>query len=603
MRYARPRYAVAAFVAAALAAIVALGVSALALQHGASTAFADGLLRIESEITYDVRPDSGPVSVEWDVELENNDPSTQARDFGTVFFYESVSLPILSGASGVQATGPNGGPLFVSVQGTDNGTVDVATVSFDHELYFGDQYAFTLSYDLTGARSDALLVTEAYVYIPAIVAGDASRVFIVTSSDPAWAVTVEPFQCAFLGGGSFRCGGSEDAQVAAFVEVTRPDALRSIDASAPLAAGDINLTIGYYPGEEAWAEHIRELTISALPALEDLFGFPYDGSRRLSIAERGRQEIAGYEGTFGCRATGCIIGISPVADDHTALHELAHLWTQRFEKRWLAEGLAEFMSERAADELGSLAGPRDAYVPDTVALQLDEWGQVQYLIGAGEDDLRREDTGYYESRRFFELLEETVGLQAIQGANAAAVELSGVDSKNYLDLLEEASGARLDTLFLDDVFPESFAPVLEQRRSVRAQASETRAVLEAEGFGLPERVDTMIAAWKFDSAQELLDEASRALDSYASARDAVDGSRSFWTKIGLLGQDPDRALRDANASMRDADYARAQERAEQAESIIDGAGRNALIRVLAGTGILALVVLVVGGFWFVRART
>ena len=78
----------------------------------------------------------------------------------------------------------------------------------------------------------------------------------------------------------------------------------------------------------------------ALPVMEALFGHPYDGPARIEIAQRGQQAIAGYGGTFGCQPEQCSIGISPVADDSIALHEFAHLWTEQYQKRWLAEGLA-----------------------------------------------------------------------------------------------------------------------------------------------------------------------------------------------------------------------------------------------------------------------
>ena len=314
---------------ATVVALLALAIASIGVESG--TARADELLRIQSDVTYDVRPDSGPVRVTWQVDLENNDPSTRPRTFGTVFFYESVTLPVLQGASSVSAVGPSGAALGVSVERAEQGPVDVATIAFDRELYYGETYAFTLSYDLIDARSDALLVSPAYVYVPAIVAGDEASVRIETPDDPDWAVTVEPVDCALTAGGAFRCDGSERAQVAALVEVTRPDAVESIEASAGLAEVDLALRVSYFPGQEAWAAHIQELATRALPVLERLFGFPYDGPRVLSIAERGRQDIAGYEGTFGCGAGTCSIGISPVADDLIALHELAHLWTQPFE--------------------------------------------------------------------------------------------------------------------------------------------------------------------------------------------------------------------------------------------------------------------------------
>lgn len=565
----------------------------------------DDLLRIASQVTYEIRPDTDPVHVTWQVELENNDPETVPRDFGTVYFYESVSLPVLRGASTIRATGPGGGMLSVDVDDPGEGSVVAVTVAFDRELYYRQRYAFTLSYDLADTRSDVLLVTAAYVYLPAIVAGDSTRVSITTPDDPAWDVTIEPLDCSRSGPSEYRCGASEDIQVAALVEVTRPGALRSIDAAVQLAAGEVSLTISYFPGEERWASHIQELSAAALPVLETLFGFPYQGPQDLTIAERGRQDIAGYEGTFGCQPDSCTIGISPVADDAIALHEFAHLWTEMFEKRWLGEGLAEFMARRAAAELGTAVSNRERGPPPrTVDLQLDEWGHTRHLIGASDEELAREDTGYLESRRFFETLEGTIGLEAIQAANAAAAELGqGIDSQTYLDLLEEASGARLDGLFLDRVFSPSFAPVLEQRRRARERLADLREAVEAADLDLPEGVQLLIDSWSFDRAEDALDDAEAALDAYLAARDRAQQPRSLWARIGLLGEDPEGALDDAAAAFADGDFADAAERADAAQSMIDGAGRAALIRILAALVLLAGIAVVAGGgIWFVRSR-
>ena len=132
----------------------------------------DVLLRIESRVHYDFRPELGPPHITWQVELLNNDPETQARDAGLVFFYQNFSLPVLRGASAVQASGPGGVALPVAVDQTGAGPLTLATITFDRELYFGDRYSFTLSYDLADPRSETLLVTEAYVFLHAIVFGD-----------------------------------------------------------------------------------------------------------------------------------------------------------------------------------------------------------------------------------------------------------------------------------------------------------------------------------------------------------------------------------------------------------------------------------------------
>ena len=575
------------------------------LSADAPTAFADELLHISSQVTYDIQPDQGPVHVSWQVSLDNNDPDTLRGDSGSVSYYASITVPILRGATLVRATGPAGVALSIDIDSSGEGPIDIAEVTFDRRLYYEETYAFELTYDLVAGRDTALLATDSYIFLPAIASGDRSEVRITTPSDPNWEVTVEAVDCPVTPGGVFSCGASEFVQVAAFVEVARAGVLNSSSFSVPLAAGDLAVTLRHFPGEEAWAAHMRELTEAALPVLEELFGAAYQGPLELEIAERGRQQIAGYEGTFGCLFDSCVIGISPLAGDVVALHELAHLWTQPFESRWIAEGLAEFMSERAAESLPALVERHESLTPPVIAdLQLDNWGRSHHLIGASQDELLIEETGYYKSRTFIEVLVATAGLDALQAANAEANTLGGgIDSETYLGLLEEASGLRLDGLFLDAVFPASYGPALEQRRDLQDRLEALRPDAQRAGFGLPARIGQLIGEWEFDEAEGLLSAAERALQTYIDARERVRQPRDFWTDIGLVGRDPDAALGEAADAFAAAEFSKSERLARDATSQIDGARRDGLVRFLIGAGALALVLAgVVGVVLIARSR-
>ena len=590
-------------------AVAALATSALLLpawlSADAPTVSADELLRISTQVTYDIQPDQGPVHVSWQVSLDNNDPDTRRGESGSVSYYASITVPILRGATLVRATGPAGVALTIDIDSSGDGPIDIAEVTFDRRLFYEETYTFELTYDIVEGRDTALLATDSYVFLPAIASGDSSEVRITTPSDPSWEVTIKAIDCLLTPGGIFSCGASEFVQVAAFVEVARAGVLSSSSFSVPLAAGDVAITLRHFPGEEAWAAHMRELTEAALPVLEELFGAAYRGPSELEIAERGRQQIAGYEGTFGCLFDSCVIGISPLAGDGVALHELAHLWTQPFESRWIAEGLAEFMSERAAESLPALVEPYDPLTPPMIAdLQLDDWGRSHHLIGAGQDELLIEETGYYRSRTFIEKLAETAGLDALRAVNAEANTLGGgVDSETYLGLLEEASGLRLDGLFLDAVFPASYGPVLAQRRDLQDRLDALRPDAQRAGFGLPARIGQLIMEWEFDDAEGLLAAAERALQTYVDARERVREPRDFRTEIGLIGKDPDAALGEAADAFAAAEFSKSERFAREAADQIDGAGRDGLVRLLIGAGVLALVLAgIVGIVLIARSR-
>jgi hypothetical protein len=588
------------------AAVVLVAAFALAdVQTTSARPSSDDLLRITSQVTYVVRPDDGPVHVTWQVTLENNDPTTQARDSGTSYFYQSIGLPVLRGASAVRAVGPGGGLLGTEIDDSTEGPTESAIVYFDRALYYGQDYTFTLSYDLVDTRSEVLLVTAAYVYLPAIVVGDSATVRIALPDDREWAVTLDPFDCAESAPAEYACGPSEGIQVAAWVEVSNPDALQSTDSAVRLANGEIALTISHFPDEERWASRIQTLSDAALPVLEGLFGFPYQGPNNLTIAERGRQDIAGYEGIFGCLADSCTIGISPIASDSTALHELAHLWTEMFEKRWLAEGLAEFMADHAAADLaGLMTAQENSPPPRVVDLYLDEWGPTRYIIGASDDELARENTGYWESQRFFQTLEEMIGLSSLQATNAAAADLGrSIDSQTYLDLLEEVTGERLDGLFQERVFPPSYAPVLEQRRQARERLVALQAAVAEAGLDLRGRIEQLVDEWSFESADRDMDEAEAAIIAYTAARDRIDEPRSLWERIGLWGEDPGGKLAAAAAEFSVGRFVNAADRAEAAQKALDGAQRAGQVRTLGALAALASVAVVASGsIWFIRRR-
>src|SRR3990170_5610117 len=328
---------------------IALGLALLALSisPGPRAATAAGLV-VTSDVAYDIRPDEGPVRVSWQVLVDNQDPQTVQQQSGTIFFYDSLSLPVLRGADNLTARA-GGASLPVSLA-TGDGPIAGADVSFDRRLFFGDTYSFTLDYDIPSARDDSLLVTRYYVFLPAFSFGQESTVSVTTPSDSAWEVNLEPGDCG--DGPVFACQASpaEEVTLAALVEVSRPDAAVTVPVASPLDGVEINLT--YFKEEEEWARHLRDLVIASLPVMEQLYGFPYAGPPAISIAERGRQIILGYEGLTSCDESACDIAVSPVTDVATALHELAHLWSDIYDKRWLAEGFANLVALKTAAILG-----------------------------------------------------------------------------------------------------------------------------------------------------------------------------------------------------------------------------------------------------------
>ncbi len=650
-----------------LSAVVFIVAAAGLLATGGSARHAaaeDDLLHIVSRVTYDVRPDLGPLHVSWDIAIENNDPKTQKRN-GSLSFYQNLVLPALRGAANVAARSADGQPLDVTLTDSPKGPVTSADVAFDKRLFYHDKYSFTLTYELPASRSDSLLVTPYYVFLPILASGDEATVTVSSPSDAAWEASLEAADCMQAAApapgqpATLTCSGQEAPYVAALVEVSRPDARITVPFDVQLREKAVSVSLTYFPGEEAFAQHVQDLTQASLPVIEDLYGFPYQAAPSIRIAQGGRQVVLGYEGLTTCLTDACDIVISPISDDYTVLHELAHLWSGIYARRWLSEGFAQIVAEDAAARLpaGLVRGRPPQRDPAAVALQLDEWGDVTSAVGAGEDELALQNAGYDRSLRFLYVLRFEAGADILRQVNAAIAKGGQpTDSKRYLDALEETSGKTLDGLFAEWVFPSYYDSILESRREARSRAGDlTRLTAEeglsdevpaairedvdawrfdeaiagldqaekgmarledlksdlsrlhtnaaAAGLTMPGDVDDALARWDFDGAGRIMQSARRALDSYNAARSKVDGRHSLWQRFGLLGSNPSSTLESAAAAFADGDFDTAVDRAGDAADTVDSAGTVALRRLLIVAAIFgAFALVILAAVWIARLR-
>ena len=621
----------------------------LALGSSMHAVGADDLLHVTTKVSYHIQPDQGPVHVSWQVTLKNNDPQTAKAQNGTISFYNSFSVAIFRGATNLSALSPAATPLKVTVNNSTEGPLVSATVAFERRLFYQETYSFTLEYDLPAARQESVLVTPFYVFLPLVASGDEATVTVSTPTDPTWVVTLEPKDCT-QSGSSFTCSGRDLPYLAAFAEVSRPDATASTSMDLALKEKAVSVTLTYFRGEEGWAQHVQELIRASLSVIEGLYGFPYPGPSTIEVAAGGRQAILDYEGLTSCDPqAGCEIAVSPLADDFAILHELAHLWSSIYTRRWISEGFAELIGEEAAARLtsGLLQGGHPSRLESTLDLRLDAWGNISSITGADDAERATEDAGYYRSRRFLLLLKTQVGLQALQQTNAAIAK-SGhpADSRRFMDILEDASGQNLDQLFAGWVFPDSLAPTLVARRQARDRLATLTARAQAEGLSsdvpdairedvdawrfeealtaldraeidlqtyaqmkdalsalrrdaraagltFPQTIDAALARWDFDAARLAVAAAGRALEAYTAARQKVDAPRNLWRRLGLLGSDPDAALERAARAFPRGEFETAIKEANAAADTVDDASHIALQRLLIFIGILVAVSLTV----------
>jgi hypothetical protein len=632
---------------AALAAGVTIGLLLLN-PHGRADAQPVGLLTLTSEITYDIKTVNDAVRVTWDAKVTNNDPASTFRN-GSGFYYFSYPLPILHGATNVSAVAGRGQALNVELVDVGSPLVQSAAVSFDRGIFYGETYSFRLTYDVVGAHSRSAIVTPYYAYVAVVAAGDPATVNVNIPGQEPWSTSLEGSACA-QEGTRFTCSGSQGPFVVAIAETAQPGRTGTLTFDVPLAEKTLNVSLKYFEGDEATAQHQQALVTAGLPMIEAAFGFRHPGPSVLNITQGGQQAVLGYEGLTGCDSDSCDIVISPIASDYTVLHELAHLWTGIFEARWLSEGSAELVANIVATQLpeGLVTGAAPERAPATIALQLDDWGPASSLIGADPDRLVLEDAGYDYSHRFLLQLRSTFGMSVLQAVNRnIATSGSPADSRRYMDLLEEATGRNADNLFLTWVFPESYRTIIDDRREARDRLAELsdrlaseglsedilapiktyigdwdfgaalasldraesgmdtyvsllpeldalRADAERAGLKLPATIEVALTNFDFDAVRGQLADAKEALSAYTAAAKKVHAGRGIWTKFGLLGSNPNGALRDAAESFANGDFETSRIQSEHARDLIDGASGVAFRRLLLVAGLLAILALAVG---------
>ena len=641
-------------------AVLLLVLAAFVAFAGDTSAQDQDLVHIRSDVQYDLRSGADPISVSWQITVENRDPSTSNQDSGdSIAFYDSVSIPFLRGAESVQAFDADGESLGVTIDETNDASIISGNVEFAERLFFEETYALSLTYQLPEElREQSLLVTPSYVFVPIVASGDEATITITPPQGGEWETIIEPEDCE-ADGLTFTCSGSESGYLVATAESSRPNAVSSFPLQVELQERTLSFTVTYFEGDEPFANHLRELIPAALPIIESHYGFAYTGATDVKVTQGGRQSVLGYEGIASCAESGCEIVVSPIADDATIIHELAHLWSSIYSERWLSEGFAQLVADETVGALppNLVRGEAPRPLSAEVDLPLDEWGEVSSVIGANADELTIENAGYDLSLRFLEALRFEIGSSALKRVNAAiAASGTAADSQRYIDLVEEAHGLNVDQLFATWVFPDSYNTVLESRRTARDRLTdlETRALVEDLPQGLAAEVREHVSAWRFDSAVEALDaidaniaryhslsdqlidlasEASSlglsfpgivadsldlwqfdeadlamsgaqdALDAYRTARETVFSGRSTWERFGLLGSNPEGQLDDAASSFAAAQFQTSIDRSEAAVVTIENASTVAVRRVLIVTGIFAVAaIIILAAVWASIAR-
>jgi hypothetical protein len=552
-------------------------------------------LAVDTSIVYDVLPANQSVHVSVNALATNQNPEHVRREVGNITYYRGYDLYLPVSATNVVAANSSGGALEIAVEPLDEFFNQVA-VFFDARFFFGETYAFSLSYDLPAQRESNLVISENYLYFPAFADGTSSNVTINIPPDAGFEATVENPDCApGETEGSFNCAVVDPLTFLAWVEVVREGALGTLESTVQMQDTSINVVVEYFEGEDAWANEISSLIAAALPVLERLNGHSYAGPSTVTIREAARTETEGYAGRAQATCeTDCVIQLLPVTSDFVALHESSHLWSNIFSERWLYEGFADWTATKALEELGIEAEPTTPNLSQVAepegGLQLINWVELECPPLRCPDNREYDLYGYARSLAFIETLEERVGPEALVETNAlVATGEEPVGARQYMNAIEQVTGENLDAEFLEWVFTPEDEPALQQRRAARDDLQALTAQLEGTDLVLPSTIAELIDDWEFDQALELIPRASEVIPVYEEASAMASGDRSFFENIGLLmDDDPDDSVEAARVAFSEGRFDDAAEESQAAIDAREDAETAGQQRVIIGAILIAV---------------
>ena len=489
-RHRMPWAAAAAVVAATL-----LGQPALAdegLATGATSRFV-------------LDPKATTVDATVTIDLRNTTPSQ--GDF--FYFYDAFSVPVPAGAEKVRARS-DGSSLSVSLKGTEDPSTKLATISFPNLLY-GRSRTITLTYEVPGEKpraKDSTRVGPGYASFAVYGVGDSGRnlVEVVAPSSMTFDSTSDDFTSVEKGRQTTHSSEATSPEGGSWAVVSLRDPARKDERVVDVAG--VSLLLDGFQDDPKWSRFVAGQVTKGIPALEKLVGAKWPGGLE-RIREDASPSLRGYDGWFDPTDDEIVIGERLDAD--LILHELSHAWVsgERFDERWVSEGLAQVLAERAVKATGGTPYVHPKVSPgSSQAVALNGWG--------GSAGSRSEDVDAYAYpaacaatsslvRRLDDATLSAVLGAAIRGERAydpaGTKDADGgrTDWMRWLDLLETRGGVK------DGAAVFQRWVVTDQQRAAMAPRAKARAayteVDAADGDWLPpEGLRDAMTDWDFERA-------------------------------------------------------------------------------------------------------
>lgn len=471
---------------------------------------------------------AGPVRVTVTTTIRNEQPASGQY----AYYWDQYGIPVPAGATDVSATS-GGTALQVALEPTEDPSTSAAVVSFP-PLNYGRERTVEWTYTVPGepVRSEGLTrVGPGYATFAVGSAGDPGQVVveIVAPTSMDFTSTWDGF--APIVEGETRTHRATDSMddygTWAFVSLRDPDQAET----TTVEVSGTELVLESFPGDTEWSGFVAEQVTTGLPILERTVGMPWPGS-----LERIREDVS--PGVLGYAWFDSLAGEIVVPEDLDAgllFHELSHAWLSgdRFEGRWVYEGLAEVVGQRVVAGVGGPADPLPAPARDSAdALPLVAWQEAELDDGADAvEEYAYAAAGTAMSGLVGSLDEESLGtLVAAAHAGESAYDEPGAldhagrtDGRRFLDLVEVRGGvAEAEAAYRTWVADAAEAALLD----ARSPAREAYVVLdEADGaWSPPAGLRAAMTDWAFEDAE--VARTALGADTAASAGQVQDAARA-----------------------------------------------------------------------------
>ena len=618
--------------------MVALAVSAVLVGQ---PALADDGLATGSRSRYVLDPKSTTVDAAVTIDLRNTSPDRG----GFSYFYDGFSVPVPAGAENVRARS-GGSSLPVSLKGTEDPSTKLAQISFPN-LNYGGSRTIALTFEVPGEKpraKDSTRVGPGYASFAVYGVGDPGRnlVEVVAPSSMTFDSTSDAFTSVEKGSLTTHSSDAVSPGGGSWAVVSLRDPARK-DERVVDAAG-VSLLLDGFQDDPRWSRFVAGQVTKGIPELERLVGAKWPGGLE-RIREDASPSLRGYDGWFDPTDDEIVIGEQ--LDTDLIFHELSHAWVsgERFDQRWLSEGLAQVLAERAVKATGGTphvhpkvtrgsaqavalngwdgsAGSRsqdvDAYaypaayaVTSSLTRRLDD-ATFSAVLGAAIRGERAYDPagtkdangGRTDWKRWLDLLETRGGVKdgaqvfqrwVVTDEQRAALALRAQARADYTEV-DKADGAWLPPEGLRDAMTdwdfERATAVREKVAGLGAAATAVQAAADRAGMEVPDVVRASYERAEQDEQYSALaaslPKAAKAVTAVGAAAEAAAQDRDPVSALGaaLLGV-RDKAA-DASALVDEGDYAAATSEAEEVTSRSDQA-------LLVGLALPVLLLLILAG--------